>query len=87
MANQGGARGQAYRNSAAYPRRIVTALQAQSSGAERALQITVTNIRNAQGKPIHAGTVARSKDQLFVLDTTNPGGSGVSAKDLFRSGE
>ncbi|MGA8439746.1 MAG: alpha-galactosidase [Candidatus Sulfotelmatobacter sp.] len=30
-------------------------------------------VRNAQGQPIHAGTVARSKDQLFVLDTTNPG--------------
>ncbi|MFZ1160433.1 MAG: PKD domain-containing protein, partial [Candidatus Sulfotelmatobacter sp.] len=30
-------------------------------------------VKNAQGQPIHAGTVARNKDQLFVLDTTNPG--------------
>ncbi|MGB6472747.1 MAG: PKD domain-containing protein [Candidatus Sulfotelmatobacter sp.] len=30
-------------------------------------------VKNAKGQPIHAGTVSRSKDQLFVLDTTNPG--------------
>jgi alpha-galactosidase len=30
-------------------------------------------VKNAQGQPIHAGTVSHSKDQLFVLDTTNPG--------------
>jgi len=29
-------------------------------------------VRNGQGQPIHAGTVSRSKDQLFVLDATNP---------------
>jgi alpha-galactosidase len=29
-------------------------------------------VKNAQGQPIHAGTVSRSKDQLFVLDATNP---------------
>jgi alpha-galactosidase len=30
-------------------------------------------VKNARGQPIHAGTVVRNKDQLFVLDTTNPG--------------
>src|SRR6185437_12106383 len=30
-------------------------------------------IHNAQGKPIHAGQVSRSKDQLYMLDPTNPG--------------
>jgi len=30
-------------------------------------------VKNAKGQPIHAGTVVRNKDQLFVLDTTNPG--------------
>ncbi|MGC2212180.1 MAG: PKD domain-containing protein [Silvibacterium sp.] len=30
-------------------------------------------VKNANGQPIHAGTVADDKDQLFVLDTTNPG--------------
>ena len=30
-------------------------------------------VKNAQGKPIHAGFVTRSQDQLYVLDTTNPG--------------
>jgi hypothetical protein len=30
-------------------------------------------VKNAQGKPIHAGTVVDNKDGLFVLDTTNPG--------------
>jgi alpha-galactosidase len=30
-------------------------------------------VKNAKGQPIHAGTVVNNKDQLFVLDTTNPG--------------
>jgi hypothetical protein len=30
-------------------------------------------VKNAVGKPIHAGTVEDDKDQLYVLDTTNPG--------------
>jgi alpha-galactosidase len=30
-------------------------------------------VKNAKGQPIHAGTVVDNKDQLFVLDTTNPG--------------
>ncbi len=30
-------------------------------------------VKNAQGKPIHAGFVVDNKDQLYVLDTTNPG--------------
>jgi alpha-galactosidase len=30
-------------------------------------------VKNASGQPIHAGTVVRRKDQLYVLDTTNPG--------------
>lgn len=30
-------------------------------------------VKNAQGKPIHAGFVTRTTDQLYVLDTTNPG--------------
>lgn len=30
-------------------------------------------VKNAKGQPIHAGTVAREKDSLFMLDTTNPG--------------
>jgi hypothetical protein len=30
-------------------------------------------VKNAKGQPIHAGTVVRNKDHLFVLDTTNPG--------------
>src|ERR1700733_4639048 len=30
-------------------------------------------VKNAKGQPIHAGTVAREKDPLFMLDTTNPG--------------
>ena len=30
-------------------------------------------VKNAKGQPIHAGTVARGKDPLFMLDTTNPG--------------
>ena len=30
-------------------------------------------VKNAKGQPIHAGTVVRNKDPLFVLDTTNPG--------------
>jgi alpha-galactosidase len=30
-------------------------------------------VKNAKGKPIHAGTVVDEKDPLFVLDTTNPG--------------
>jgi alpha-galactosidase len=29
-------------------------------------------VKNAKGQPIHAGTVVDNKDQLFVLDTTNP---------------
>jgi alpha-galactosidase len=29
-------------------------------------------VKNAKGEPIHAGTVEDKKDQLFVLDTTNP---------------
>jgi alpha-galactosidase len=30
-------------------------------------------VKNAQGQPIHAGTVVHDKDPLFVLDTTNRG--------------
>ncbi len=30
-------------------------------------------VKNAQGKPIPAGNVTRRKDQLYMLDTTNPG--------------
>jgi alpha-galactosidase len=30
-------------------------------------------VKNAAGKPIHAGTVEHRKDQLYVLDNTNPG--------------
>ncbi|HEY1502221.1 MAG TPA: alpha-galactosidase [Acidobacteriaceae bacterium] len=30
-------------------------------------------VKNAQGHPIHAGDVVDGKDQLYVLDTTNPG--------------
>ena len=30
-------------------------------------------VKNANGQPIHAGTVTDDKDPLFVLDTTNPG--------------
>lgn len=30
-------------------------------------------VKNAQGQPIHAGFVSGSEDQLYVLDTTNPG--------------
>jgi alpha-galactosidase len=30
-------------------------------------------VKNAQGKPIRAGTVADHKDQIYVLDCTNPG--------------
>ena len=30
-------------------------------------------VKNANGQPIHAGTVEDNKDRLFVLDTTNPG--------------
>ncbi len=29
-------------------------------------------VKNAQGKPIHAGFVDEAKDQLYILDTTNP---------------
>jgi hypothetical protein len=29
-------------------------------------------VKNAKGQPIHAGTVVDNKDQLFVLDSTNP---------------
>ena len=29
-------------------------------------------VKNADGQPIHAGTVVDDKDQLFVLDVTNP---------------
>ncbi|MFZ0773986.1 MAG: PKD domain-containing protein [Candidatus Sulfotelmatobacter sp.] len=29
-------------------------------------------VKNAKGQPIHAGSVVDDKDQLFVLDTTNP---------------
>jgi hypothetical protein len=29
-------------------------------------------VKNAKGQPIHAGTVEDQKDQLYVLDTTNP---------------
>jgi alpha-galactosidase len=29
-------------------------------------------VKNSKGKPIHAGTVEDQKDQLYVLDTTNP---------------
>jgi alpha-galactosidase len=30
-------------------------------------------VKNAGGKPIHAGSVVDGKDQLYILDTTNPG--------------
>lgn len=30
-------------------------------------------IKNAAGRPIHAGTVVDGKDALYILDTTNPG--------------
>jgi alpha-galactosidase len=30
-------------------------------------------VKNAEGQPIHAGSVVDGKDPLFVLDTTNPG--------------
>src|SRR5580698_4437688 len=30
-------------------------------------------VKNAQGQPIHAGSVVDGKDQLYILDTTNPG--------------
>jgi alpha-galactosidase len=30
-------------------------------------------VKNARGKPIHAGNVVDGKDQLYILDTTNPG--------------
>ncbi len=30
-------------------------------------------VKNSKGEPIHAGTVEDKKDQLFVLDNTNPG--------------
>ena len=30
-------------------------------------------IKNAHGQPIHAGNVVDGKDQLYMLDTTNPG--------------
>ena len=36
-------------------------------------------VKNANGQPIHAGTVEHRKDQLFVLDTTNP-----AAQDYLR---
>ena len=37
-------------------------------------------VKNAQGQPIHAGHVTDDKDQLYVLDTTNPG-----AQDYLRT--
>jgi alpha-galactosidase len=30
-------------------------------------------VKNAAGRPIHAGTVVDGKDALYILDTTNPG--------------
>jgi alpha-galactosidase len=30
-------------------------------------------VKNARGRPIHAGNVVDGKDQLYILDTTNPG--------------
>ncbi|MBW4025976.1 MAG: PKD domain-containing protein [Acidobacteria bacterium] len=30
-------------------------------------------VKNAQGQPIHAGSVSGGKDKLYVLDTTHPG--------------
>jgi hypothetical protein len=30
-------------------------------------------VKNARGQPIHAGSVVDGKDQLYILDTTNPG--------------
>jgi alpha-galactosidase len=30
-------------------------------------------VKNAQGEPIHAGHVSDDTDQLYILDTTNPG--------------
>jgi hypothetical protein len=37
-------------------------------------------VKNAQGQPIHAGDVEGGKDQLYILDTTNPG-----AQDYLRA--
>ena len=37
-------------------------------------------VKNANGQPIHAGTVVDDQDPLFVLDTTNPG-----AQDYLRT--
>lgn len=33
-------------------------------------------VKNAAGRPIHAGTAVDGKDALYVLDTTNPGAQG-----------
>jgi alpha-galactosidase len=30
-------------------------------------------VKNAQGQPIHIGSVSQRKDQLYQLDSTNPG--------------
>ncbi len=30
-------------------------------------------VKNAKGEPIHIGTVSQNKDQLYALDTTDPG--------------
>ncbi|MGH8199680.1 MAG: PKD domain-containing protein [Steroidobacteraceae bacterium] len=33
-------------------------------------------VKNAAGRPIHAGTVVDGKDALYIIDTTNPGAQG-----------
>jgi alpha-galactosidase len=40
-------------------------------------------VKNAKGQPIHAGTVEDNKDQLFVLDTTNPAAQEYLRKTYF----
>lgn len=37
-------------------------------------------VKNAEGKPIHAGSVVDGKDPLYILDTTNP-----AAQDYLRA--
>jgi hypothetical protein len=40
-------------------------------------------IRNAQGRPIHAGYVTDNKDQLYMLDVTNPEAADYLRKTYF----
>ncbi|MGA7156465.1 MAG: alpha-galactosidase [Acidobacteriaceae bacterium] len=37
-------------------------------------------VKNGEGQPIHAGAVVDGKDQLYVLDSTNPGAQEYLAK-------